>query len=65
MDVRAKIENSGRDSRWEFDRTKLFRVSSYMSGICEDIHVLAQTMEDFFNIFGDDLKAVTGCFVIS
>ena len=60
MEVRAKIESSGRDARWEFDRGKLFRITNYMSGICEDINTLSQTMEDFFNIFGDDLKAVTG-----
>ena len=64
MEVRAKIESSGRDARWEFDRSKLFRITNYISGICEDIHTLAQSMEDFFNIFGDDLKAVTGYVLV-
>lgn len=60
MDVRAKIESSGRDSRWEFDRNKLFDKTSYMASICNDLYDVAQVLEEFYNIFGPELKSVTG-----
>lgn len=50
LDVRKKIEQSGRDTRWEFDRKKLFERSDYLSHICSDIHDVAQvlvTLEKF------------------
>ena len=60
IDVRAKIEESGRDSRWEFDRKKLFERTDYMSAICQDLYNVAQVLEEFYNIFGPELKSVTG-----
>ena len=42
LDVRRKIEQSGRDARWEFDRKKLFERSDYIGQICSDIHGIAQ-----------------------
>ena len=60
FDVRAKIEASGRDARWEFDRKRLFERTDYMASICEDLHEVATVMEEFYNIFGPELKAVTG-----
>lgn len=44
IDVRAKIEASGRDARWEFDRKRLFERTDYMAKICEDIHEIAQVL---------------------
>ena len=35
--TRAKIEESGRDSRWEFDRKRLFERTDYMAKICQDL----------------------------
>jgi dynein heavy chain, axonemal len=58
--VREKIEQSGRDQRWEFDRKRLFERTDYMVGRCRDIHQVAQVLEDFHNILGPELKAVTG-----
>ncbi|CAB4019814.1 dynein heavy chain 10, axonemal-like [Paramuricea clavata] len=60
FETRAKIEASGRDARWEFDRKRLFERTDYMATICEDIHEVAQVLEEFYNIFGPELKAVTG-----
>lgn len=48
FDVRAKIEQSGRDQRWEFDRKKLFERTDYMSNICEDLYNVAQVKTNFF-----------------
>ncbi|KAG9351776.1 hypothetical protein JZ751_023027 [Albula glossodonta] len=60
FEVRSKIESSGRDPRWEFDRRKLFEKTDYMSSICQDLSDILQTLEEFYNIFGPQLKAVTG-----
>ena len=35
--TRAKIEESSKGSRWEFDRKKLFEKTDYMSKILEDL----------------------------
>ncbi|KAJ1332384.1 hypothetical protein BSLG_008688 [Batrachochytrium salamandrivorans] len=58
--VREKIEQSGRDQRWEFDRKKLFEQTNYMSLRCADLYEIAEVMEQFYSIFGPELKAVTG-----
>ncbi|XP_072163343.1 dynein axonemal heavy chain 10-like [Diadema setosum] len=60
FEVRAKIEASGRDARWEFDRKKLFERTEYMATICQNIYDVAQVLEEFYNIFGPELKSVTG-----
>ncbi|KAM6964967.1 dynein axonemal heavy chain 10 [Aplochiton taeniatus] len=60
FEVRAKIETSGRDPRWEFDRKKLFEKTDYMASICQDLYNVLQILEEFYNIFGPELKAVTG-----
>ncbi|CAL8343019.1 unnamed protein product [Lota lota] len=60
LKTRAKIESSARDPRWEFDRKRLFENTDYMASICQDIYNVLQTLEEFSNIFGPELKAVTG-----
>ena len=47
FEVRGKIEASGRDQRWEFDRRKLFERTDYMSNICEDLYNVAQVREKY------------------
>ncbi|KAJ3336288.1 Dynein heavy chain 10, axonemal, partial [Gonapodya sp. JEL0774] len=58
--VRERIEQSGRDQRWEFDRRKLFEQTNYMALRCADLGQICEVMEQFYNIFGPELKAVTG-----
>ena len=58
--VRERIEQSGRDQRWEFDRRKLFEHTNYMSLRCADLFEIAEVMDQFYSIFGPELKAVTG-----
>ncbi|XP_052023863.1 dynein axonemal heavy chain 10 [Apodemus sylvaticus] len=60
FDIRAKIEASGREARWEFDRKRLFERTDYMANICQDLADILQVLEEFYNIFGPELKAVTG-----
>ncbi|XP_028292993.1 dynein heavy chain 10, axonemal [Gouania willdenowi] len=59
FDVRAEIEELGRNPRWEFDRKKLFERSDYMSSVCQDLYQVLQTLEEFSTIFGPELKSVT------
>ncbi|KAI5616269.1 dynein heavy chain 10, axonemal [Silurus asotus] len=58
--VREVIEKSARESRWEFDRKKLFEKTDYMVSVCQDLHDILQTLEDFSKIFGSEMKEVTG-----
>ncbi|XP_051514176.1 dynein axonemal heavy chain 10 [Myxocyprinus asiaticus] len=60
FEVRAQIEASDRDPRWEFDRKKLFEKTDYMASICQDLYNILQTLDEFYIIFGPELKAVTG-----
>ncbi|MGH0156714.1 UNVERIFIED_CONTAM: hypothetical protein FKN15_032047 [Acipenser sinensis] len=60
FEIRAKIETAGRDPRWEFDRKRLFEQTDYMASICQDLYNIIQIAEEFHNIFGPELKAVTG-----
>lgn len=56
LDVRARIEENERDARWEFDKQRLFQQTDYMASICQDIVDVAQVLEEFYNIFGPELK---------
>ncbi|NXX60600.1 DYH10 protein, partial [Scopus umbretta] len=59
--VRAQIEASGREQHWEFDRKRLFEKTDYMTSVCQDLYDILQVIiEEFYNIFGPELKAVTG-----
>jgi dynein heavy chain len=58
--VRAKIEDSGRDSRWEFPKNRLFDKTDHQAIICNELIKIAVILEEFYNIFGPELKAVTG-----
>ncbi|XDV20914.1 hypothetical protein PO909_026119, partial [Leuciscus waleckii] len=60
FEVRALIEKSDRDSRWEFNRKKLFEKTDYMASVCQDLYNILQTLDEFYIIFGPELKAVTG-----
>jgi len=42
QEVRKKIEQSGRDARWEFDRKKLFERSDHIAQVCKDICGIVQ-----------------------
>lgn len=42
FDTRAKIEASGREARWEFDRKQLFERTDYMATICQDLYDILQ-----------------------
>ncbi|NXG70069.1 DYH10 protein, partial [Baryphthengus martii] len=59
--VRAQIEASGGERHWEFDRKRLFEKTDYMASVCQDLYdVLQVVIEEFYNVCGPELKAVTG-----
>jgi len=60
MSIREKIEVSGTDHRWEFDRKRLFEQTNYMAKICEDLFEVGQVLDQFQKFLGPELKAVTG-----
>uniref|UniRef100_A0A3P8UAE7 Dynein axonemal heavy chain 10 n=1 Tax=Amphiprion percula TaxID=161767 RepID=A0A3P8UAE7_AMPPE len=57
---RVEIEEFGRGPRWEFDRKRLFERSDYMASVCQDLYNVLHILEEFHNIFGPELKGVTG-----
>merc|ERR1719199_1883327 len=60
LKTREKIEESGTDHRWEFDRPKLFKKTKHMSKICKDLHEIAHVLDQFYKFLGSELKEVTG-----
>eukprot|EP00899_Mesostigma_viride_P018540 jgi/Mesvir1/26688/Mv20468-RA.1 len=60
LQIRERIENSGRDARWEFDRKRLFERTSYMAAICGGLRQMVEVVDDFHKFLGPELKAVTG-----
>jgi len=60
MDMRQRIEDSGRDNRWEFDRQKLFTRTRYMAARCTDLLQVVEMLHDMRAMLGPELKSVTG-----
>ena len=60
FNVRKKIEDSGSDHRWEFDRKLLFGETDYMADICANLVEIIDALDQFQKFLGPELKAVTG-----
>lgn len=60
FNIRAAIEESYGEARWEFDRKILFEKTDYMIEICKDLGNFAEITQEFKNIFGPELKALIG-----
>ncbi|CAM9474002.1 unnamed protein product, partial [Phaeothamnion confervicola] len=60
MATRHKIEESGTDHRWEFDRKRLFEQTNYMARVCGDLLEVATVLDQFQKFLGPELKSVTG-----
>ncbi|OXB64089.1 hypothetical protein ASZ78_002019 [Callipepla squamata] len=58
--VRTRIEASGGEQRWEFNQKRLFGKTDYMTSVYQDLYDILQVIEEFHNVFGSELKAVTG-----
>ena len=59
LSAREEIERSNRDSRWEFDRDRLFSKTDYVSGVCEELIEMVTVVNDFRTFLSSQLKAVT------
>ena len=60
MKTREKIEQSGRDLRWEFDRKILFGQTDYIAQRLHDFEAIAETIDTFRVFFGPALRKVIG-----
>ncbi|XP_050455387.1 dynein axonemal heavy chain 10 [Cataglyphis hispanica] len=58
LKTRMDIEVSGKGIRWELDQKHLFQDTEYIAEVCSDLHKIANVLEDFYNIFGPDLKSI-------
>ncbi|XP_011694340.1 PREDICTED: dynein heavy chain 10, axonemal [Wasmannia auropunctata] len=58
LKTRQDIELSGKGARWEFDQKRLFQNTEYIAEVCSDLHKIAGVLQDFYNIFGPDLKSI-------
>ena len=58
--MRKRIEDSGSDHRWEFERKALFGKTDYMSDVCGNILEIVEALDHFKVFLGPELKAVTG-----
>lgn len=41
-DTRLKIEKSGKEQEWEFDKNKLFKETDYIAALASDLFDMAQ-----------------------
>ncbi|XP_043285591.1 dynein axonemal heavy chain 10-like [Venturia canescens] len=58
LNTRESIEVSGKGRRWEFDQDTLFRETEYIANVCDDLNKIASVLQDFYNIFGAELKSI-------
>lgn len=58
LKTRLDIELSGKGARWEFDQKRLFQNTEYIAEVCSDLYKIAGVLQDFYNIFGPDLKSI-------
>ncbi|XP_068162278.1 dynein axonemal heavy chain 10 [Antennarius striatus] len=57
--TRSEIEQSKKDSRWEFDRVRLFERTDYVASVCQDLEDLVQVLHEFYTILGSDVWRAT------
>lgn len=58
--MRKRIEDSGSDHRWEFDRKALFGSTDYKAEVCGNLIEIVAALDHFRKFLGPELKAVTG-----
>ena len=57
-DVRDRIERSGNDHRWEFDRKLLFGRTVHMANICADLAEIAKVLDQFGAFLGPEVRRI-------
>ncbi|XP_057328415.1 dynein axonemal heavy chain 10-like isoform X2 [Microplitis mediator] len=56
--TRENIESSEKGKRWEFDQQRLFSETEYIAKVCNDFNEIASVLQNFYNIFGPELKSI-------
>jgi dynein heavy chain len=56
--IRIKLEDGF--LKWNFEYRLLFDKTDYMSQICDDLIQMSSNLNQFYDIFGSEMKAVTG-----
>jgi len=59
MNTRHNIEQSGKGTRWEFDRTRLFSRTEYDALIAQHLSEISVVLLEFTNFFGPEIKEVS------
>lgn len=60
QNTRSQLESDKRGfSAWNFDQHLLFDKTDYMSQICDDLIYMLSHLEEFYQIFGSEMKNVT------
>ena len=58
--MRDKIEQSGRENRWEFSKTALFERSAHVGEVCARLEAMLDTVHNFRHFLGPQLESMTG-----
>ena len=56
--VRKRIEDSGTDHRWEFDKKRLFEKTDHMNEVCGDVGKIMQVIDEFETFFQSEFSAL-------
>ncbi|CDJ47273.1 Axonemal 1-beta dynein heavy chain dynein heavy chain, related [Eimeria brunetti] len=59
FNMRARLEESECNRRWEFDRRKLFRKTDYMASMCSKFEEIVKTIGQLKRFIGPKLHSVT------
>ena len=59
LETRHFIETSGRGTRWEFDRKRLFLLTDYMAEVCQNIGDSVELIDEVNHLYELSLFAVT------
>eukprot|EP00835_Amoeboradix_gromovi_P000250 NODE_9_length_47730_cov_0.323718.p1 type:complete len:3222 gc:universal NODE_9_length_47730_cov_0.323718:5948-15613(+) len=57
---REEIENNGKIVRWEFDQTKLFDITNYISDVLSDLKHILTVLYKIQSSLDDNMKSHTG-----
>uniref|UniRef100_A0A7S1KN20 Dynein-1, subspecies f n=1 Tax=Percolomonas cosmopolitus TaxID=63605 RepID=A0A7S1KN20_9EUKA len=58
--VKTEIENSERDTQWDFEPDPLFERTEYMHARCMDLIFIVDTIVKYKNFLGPEMEAGTG-----
>lgn len=60
IQMRERIEESGREPRWEFSRALLFEHTAHMAHVCTDLHRMLAEIASLRLFLGPELRSSAG-----